>query len=148
MLCSSVMDISGRTGMNHTPSFIHKLSQQHIQFLKQHAVKQSFLAKNLIFAEGDNVDAFYIIESGRVSIYFDQHGQREEICVLAAGDYFGETAIFNQDKRTASVMTLDDTVVFSVDKESFLQLVQQNSSLSDNGFKMTGKSSMSEDTKI
>ena len=125
------MDISGRTGMNHTPSFIHKLSQQHIQFLKQHAVKQSFLAKNLIFAEGDNVDAFYIIESGRVSIYFDQHGQREEICVLAAGDYFGETAIFNQDKRTASVMTLDDTVVFSVDKESFLQLVQQNSSLSD-----------------
>lgn len=117
--------------MNHTPSFIHKLSQQHIHFLKKHAVKYFFSAKDLIFAEGDNVDAFYIIESGRVSIYFDQHGQREEICVLGPGDYFGETAIFNQDKRTASVMTLDDAVVFGVDKETFLLLLQQNMDLSD-----------------
>lgn len=117
--------------MNHTPSFIHRLSQQHIQFLKQHAVKQFFAAKSLIFAEGDGVDAFYIIDSGRVSIYFDQRGQREEICVLGAGDYFGETAIFNQDKRTASVMTLEDSVIYSVDKESFLHLVQHNNDLSE-----------------
>ncbi len=122
---------NGRTGMNHTPSFIHKLSQQHIQFLKQHAIRQSFPAKALIFAEGDNVDAFYIIDSGRVSIYFDQHGQREELCVLGPGDYFGETAIFNQDKRTASVMTLEDAVVYSVDKETFINLVQQSTDISD-----------------
>ena len=109
--------------MNQAPSFIQKLSQQQIQFLKQHAIQQSYLAKDIIFTEGDNVDAFYIIESGRVSIYFDQHGRREEICVLVAGDYFGETAIFNQDKRTASVMALDDTVVACVDKETFLSLV-------------------------
>lgn len=115
--------------MNQTPPFIHGLSQQHIQFLKQHAVELSYPAKHLVFSEGDNVDAFYIIESGKVSIYFDQQGQQEEICVLTAGDYFGETAIFNQDTRTASVMTLEDTILYSVDKETFLYLVQQHQEL-------------------
>lgn len=40
-----------------------------------------------------------------------------------AGDYFGELALMNDVCRQATVQTITDCVLFSIDRESFLRLL-------------------------
>jgi len=51
-----------------TSSF-HNLSTLEISKIKAHAVRREYVSDQLIFAEGDDVDSFYIIEMGYVSIF-------------------------------------------------------------------------------
>jgi len=58
--------------------------------MNSHSSTKQFNQGELIFAEGDSVDSFYIIDSRSVSIYVEKCGKEEPICILNQGDYFGE----------------------------------------------------------
>ena len=107
-------------------SFLHRLFDADIEEITSRAVTQTFSAGQLVFAEGDAVDSFYIIVKGRFSIFFDKQGKREDICVLGAGEYFGEMAIFNDTRRLASVVALEDAELLAIDKDVFLSFVKSH----------------------
>jgi len=110
--------------MSRSYSFFQDLSESDITEIKLHALKKEYKKNEMIFSEGDSFDSFYIIESGKVSIYIEKCGMDEPICVLGKDDYFGEMAIFNNDKRTASAMAYDDIVLLGIDKEYFLSFIR------------------------
>lgn len=58
-----------------------------------------------IIRQGDPGDKFYIIRGGGVTVT-KKNGQGESRIVgsLKRGDYFGEQALINQDKRLASII--------------------------------------------
>ncbi|MDH5517458.1 MAG: cyclic nucleotide-binding domain-containing protein [Gammaproteobacteria bacterium] len=112
-------------------SFFKDLTAPDISEIKSYALVETFQPGELVFAEGDTVDSFYIIESGQVSIFVDKCGKDESICVLQKDDYFGEMAIFNKDKRTASARANSDTVLLSIDKERFLNFVKTHPMLAE-----------------
>lgn len=87
--------------------------------------ERNFNRGDIVFSETDPVDAFYIIQSGLVAIFIDKSGKAEEVCTLNQGEYFGEMAIFDQNKRAASVVAMEDTTLLSVDKADFLDFVSQ-----------------------
>jgi CRP-like cAMP-binding protein len=111
--------------MNGLYSFFQGLSSAEVSEIKSKSVLKKYNKGDLVFAEGDNVDYFYIIESGGISIYVDKCGTDEPICRLAKHDYFGEMAIFNKDRRTASAMACENTVLFGIDKDRFLQFIKR-----------------------
>jgi CRP-like cAMP-binding protein len=117
--------------MAESYSFFQDLSDSDITEIKSYSLTKKYKKNELIFSEGDAVDSFYIIESGRVSIYVDKCGKEEPICVLAKDDYFGEMAIFTKDKRTASALAYDDTVLLSIDKDQFLSFVKSHPVLAE-----------------
>jgi len=117
--------------MNGSYSFFQGLSDAETNEIKSHSLIKKFKKGELIFAEGDSVDYFYIIESGRVSIYVDKCGRDEPICALSRNDYFGEMAIFNNDRRTASAKACENTVLFVISKEQFLSFVNTHPLLAD-----------------
>lgn len=80
---------------------------------------------HVIFHEGDTGDAFYIIKRGMVRIYHEagDDGQQKEKAKLGNGDFFGEMALISDKPRNHSAQTVDESEVFKLKKEDFIQLV-------------------------
>ena len=117
--------------MNRTYSFFQGLPDAESYEILSHSQIKKYKKDELVFAEGDEVDYFYLIESGHISIYVDKCGRDEPICILGKDDYFGEMAIFNHDRRTASAMACENTVLLGIDKDRFLKAVKSYPQLAD-----------------
>lgn len=60
-----------------------------------------------IICQGDPGDKFYIIRGGRAKVVKrnSDTGLSAVVGYLRRGDYFGEYALINQDKRLASIIS-------------------------------------------
>jgi serine/threonine-protein kinase len=84
-----------------------------------------FPAGRVIVREGDWADAAYIITSGRCEVRRrDAQDPRRSVLlrVLGPGEVFGETAIFADAPRSASVVAIEDVSAVVVDRASLEQL--------------------------
>ncbi len=85
-----------------------------------------FQAGRVIVREGDRADAAYIITAGQCEVRRrdpEHPGRSIPLRVLKAGDVFGETAIFADAPRSASVVALEDVSAVVVDRASLEELV-------------------------
>ena len=57
--------------------------------------------------EGDEAQAFYVLEEGRVRVQRGHQGENIQLAELGAGDCFGEMAIIECAKRSATVVALE-----------------------------------------
>jgi CRP-like cAMP-binding protein len=73
-----------------------------------------------IINQGEWGNLFYIIELGKVSVSID--GQ--ERALLGTGEYFGEIALLTDIPRTATVTTLEPTVLLQLSAPDFSELIQ------------------------
>ncbi|WP_101759192.1 Crp/Fnr family transcriptional regulator [Oceanicoccus sp. KOV_DT_Chl] len=101
------------------------LSQAELEALAASSVVRS--PKNtVIINENDHADSLYIIESGKVKVYCsDKNGKEFIMNTLQAGDYFGELALLDDDKRSASVRTMEKSSFCIIYKEDFNQVLEQ-----------------------
>jgi len=86
-----------------------------------------FPAGRVIVREGDRADAAYIITAGSCEVRKrdpEHPGRSIALRVLNAGDVFGETAIFADSPRSASVVALEDVSAVVVDRASLEDLVK------------------------
>lgn len=85
-----------------------------------------FKKDDIIFNQGDQSGAMYIIRSGVVRIYGQKpDGYRLEI-ELQRGDFFGEIALISDLPRTAGAKVSLDAVLFCLKKKDFKVLLNQN----------------------
>jgi serine/threonine-protein kinase len=85
-----------------------------------------FQAGRVIVREGDRADAAYIITAGRCEVRKrDAEDPKRSVSlrILKPGDVFGETAIFADAPRSASVVALEDVSAVVVDRASLEELV-------------------------
>ena len=73
----------------------------------------------VVFAEGEPGDRFYVVERGEAEVTQGGRPLRH----LVAGDCFGEIALLRPVPRTASVRAVTDLVLRSVDAPSFVAAV-------------------------
>ena len=77
-----------------------------------------------VIYEGDPGDTFYAIVHGRVAIERrDERGVDRRLAVQEDGDFFGEIALLRPVPRVASVTTLSPTVLLSLSRNQFLDVV-------------------------
>ncbi len=84
---------------------------------------ENYAAGETVIRQGDPGDKFYIVETGELAACHDVGGKLVELDRLTAGDYFGETALIHNRPRTASVLTVTDAVLFSLDRQDFINLL-------------------------
>ncbi len=77
-------------------------------------------AGHVVFSEGDQPDALYLIRSGSVRVSTASDGPVRR---LAAGDWFGEIGLLRQVPRTASIEALEPTVLLAIPGQLFLDAV-------------------------
>jgi eukaryotic-like serine/threonine-protein kinase len=84
-------------------------------------------AGTVIVTEGDPADAAYVIVDGRCVAYRVEQSSEIELRTMGPGDVFGETAIFSDKLRTASVKAVTDAVLIVVTPEVLTNAVGLNS---------------------
>ncbi len=107
-------------------SFFTSLSGADIENIRRSATIKQIGKDELVFAQGDAGDCFYIIDHGSVSVFCEDQGRKKQLCILNSGDFFGEMALLNRDRRSASVATLEDSTFLCLDKDNFIDLTQTN----------------------
>jgi CRP/FNR family transcriptional regulator, cyclic AMP receptor protein len=75
----------------------------------QVAVRRTFEPQQVIFREGDDSDTCYIVRSGHARAT-RQHADGRTITLanFGPGDIFGELAMFDDERRSATVQAIDD----------------------------------------
>ncbi|MCA9647262.1 MAG: cyclic nucleotide-binding domain-containing protein, partial [Myxococcales bacterium] len=86
-----------------------------------------FEAGELIVTEGDAADAAYIIVEGMCEVFKEDGGEWVTLREMGPGEVFGETAVFTQKPRTASVRALTRVVAKVVTRESLERELGRNS---------------------
>ena len=82
-----------------------------------------------IVRQGDSGDCMFVVQEGEVEVVREQDGTSVRIATLGAGDFFGEMALLDRERRSASVLALGEARVLTVDKRTFLRRVQEDPSL-------------------
>lgn len=70
-----------------------------------------FKAGDIIFKEGYPSDHAYIIVSGKVEIFQEREGKKQNLATLCAGEMFGEYGVLDDKPRSASAGAVEDTVL-------------------------------------
>ncbi|HUF38959.1 MAG TPA: cyclic nucleotide-binding domain-containing protein [Anaerolineales bacterium] len=99
-----------------------ELESHELEWLALNMRRETVAAGEVLFREGDPGDRFYIVESGRLIVARTQGGQTTEIAQPTTGEYVGEIALLQNIPRTATVTAAEDTVVWSLAGEDFLDL--------------------------
>jgi potassium-dependent mechanosensitive channel len=97
--------------------------------LIEYGYRQLFPAGQLICQEGEPGNSFYIILSGSVEIF--SRKTEQYIATLNEGEFFGEMSLLLGIPRSATVRTLEETVLFVVDHKDLQRLLQNHQELAD-----------------
>src|SRR5438105_6409503 len=80
-----------------------------------------------LFRAGDQGDAMYLIESGRVRITISDDDQKEIVLAeLAQGDFFGDSAIIDGEQRSANATVTEEARLAVLSRENFLGFIHDN----------------------
>ncbi|MBT5266008.1 MAG: cyclic nucleotide-binding domain-containing protein [Rhodospirillaceae bacterium] len=81
----------------------------------------------ILFHEGDEAHCAYLIESGEIEILKERAGEILVLATLAKGAVFGEMALIDGGKRSATARAKSMVVVRGVDYKSLMRLKEQTS---------------------
>jgi CRP-like cAMP-binding protein len=82
-----------------------------------------------ICREGEEGEEMYIIQAGKVRVSKRFAGKTHVISVLEKGDFFGEMAIVNRIKRTATVTAIDAVELLVFDREGLQNMIARNTKI-------------------
>ena len=111
--------------------FFAKLTPAVFESLEQRVKLITYNQGDVIFREGDEGNALYIIRSGFVKVSKIQDGKDKIVAYISHGNYFGEMALLENDKRSATISAFTKTEVVQVLKEDFTDLLNNHSEMSE-----------------
>jgi CRP/FNR family cyclic AMP-dependent transcriptional regulator len=107
------------------------LDDQQLERLMEISHEKRFKVGELVFAQGDDGDKLYIIREGQISIQVNREGEASQAQLyLGQGQIFGEMALLDYGKRSASACcTLDKTLIQVIDRQDFTALCDRDKAL-------------------
>jgi CRP/FNR family transcriptional regulator, cyclic AMP receptor protein len=89
-------------------------------------LREKTVPRNMpLFNQGDQGNAMYLIESGRVRISIRAEDEQElTLAELAQGDFFGEMSIIDGRQRSADARVLEEARLAVLAREDFLRFVR------------------------
>ncbi|MFI5363495.1 MAG: cyclic nucleotide-binding domain-containing protein [Elusimicrobiota bacterium] len=88
---------------------------------------RSYAAGETVFRQGDIGDAFYIVYKGSVGVRLPRMlVLSKTVATLKEGDFFGEIALVSTEPRTASVVALEPSLLFTLISEDFQFVLREN----------------------
>ena len=99
------------------------LNRRELREISKIVHKRDFLEDEYVFRNNTPGLGMYIILKGKIKIE-GQDGT--EFAVLGNGDFFGETALINEDKRSANAKALEDTQIVAFFRSDLLEIIRRN----------------------
>jgi len=106
------------------------LSDEDLESIAQLAVVSRIPKKYIVVQEGEIGDSMYVILLGSVKIvYYTPDGREVILSILESGDFFGEMSLLDQEPRSATVMTLENSEFAYIRHSDFEHLMAGNPKL-------------------
>ncbi|GMF45859.1 unnamed protein product [Phytophthora fragariaefolia] len=100
-----------------------RLQPSELDLLCRRMTCVTFHPDEIVFRQGDEGDALYIVFSGTVEVRVSQRilGEVVEVtvCELSKGDYFGERSLLNNDVRAATVLSKSATELVKITRNDY-----------------------------
>jgi CRP-like cAMP-binding protein len=94
------------------------------------AVPRSFRAGEVVFREGDDSDTCYVVRGGHArAIREHPDGRQITLATFGPGDIFGELAMFDDERRSATVEAIDDLEVLGIPGVDMRALLQRHADI-------------------
>ena len=116
-----------------TVKIFNSLSGREISRIADVVESVSFEAEAAMITEGEDADAMYVIQDGQAVVSQalempdgdddDGDAAKSLLRILKPGDYFGERALLEDQKRSASVTAASKVSVLRIDKATFRDLL-------------------------
>jgi CRP-like cAMP-binding protein len=91
-----------------------------------------FPKKQTIFAQGDNADAVFYIQRGKVRLsVVSKTGKEATIGVVSEGNFFGEGSLAGQILRMGSAAAMTDCELLRIDKKAMMSALHREHAFSD-----------------
>lgn len=110
----------------HKMGLFAELNRREVRVVDGFMHERSYLRDEIIFDEGEQGEAFYLVLEGQVLIC--REGQRDTpIATLGAGQFFGELALLDDAPRSAQARAAEDCTLLVLFRGDFLGLMQSHS---------------------
>jgi CRP/FNR family transcriptional regulator len=112
--------------LSRVPVFA-ELGADDLRQVAQVAVPRTFEGQDVIFREGDDSDTCYIVRSGHArAIRTHSDGRVITLARFGPGDIFGELAMFDDERRSATVEALDDLSTVAIPGSAMRSLLRSH----------------------
>jgi CRP/FNR family cyclic AMP-dependent transcriptional regulator len=102
-----------------------------LERVAQVAVPRSFRAHQVIFREGDASDTCYVVESGHArAVREHPDGRSIALAHFGPGDIFGELAMFDDERRSATVEAIEDVDAIAILGADMRRLLREHADIS------------------
>jgi CRP/FNR family transcriptional regulator len=118
-------------GLLHRVPVFSGLAEAELARVAEVAVPRRFAAGDVVFREGDESNTCYIVRSGRARAV-REHGDGRALTLahFGPGDIFGELAMFDDERRSATVETVEDTEAIAILGGDMRRLLRQHPDIS------------------
>jgi CRP/FNR family transcriptional regulator len=111
------------------PAF-EALLPEDLQKVAEVAVPRSFEAGQVVFREGDESDTCYVVRTGHArAIRAHPDGRSITLANFGPGDIFGELAMFDDERRSATIEAIDDVTAIAVLGADMRRLMREHADI-------------------
>lgn len=120
-----------REFLDDKKSIFSILTPEQKEILKAGLTASFYKRGDYIFKEGDRPIGLICLSEGKVKVFKEGVGGREQIVRMAKPiGFIGYRALFAEENHHASAVTIEDSTVCIVDRETLYKLLRMNSDLS------------------
>lgn len=83
---------------------------------------ETFKAGSLIIQEGTDGESMYISAKGTLEVL----NKGQHVCYMKPGEFFGEIALIQESKRTATVVAKEDAVLLSLSRKDLFEVFKKD----------------------
>jgi len=91
-----------------------------------------FKKGDILFKEGEDGNAMYVIHSGSVKISIRAKNAEQVLTTLSEGEFLGEMALFTDQKRSATATVIENSTILKIEKSSMDFMMKSNKSFATN----------------
>ncbi len=110
-------------------SYFQQCGDVELRQVIEKGYRKQLASGEIICQENDLGDSFYIILSGAVEVFVESINQ--QVAVRRAGEFIGEMSLLMGTPRTATLRTLEETILFVVDRDNLQSLLEKHGELAD-----------------
>jgi CRP/FNR family transcriptional regulator, polysaccharide utilization system transcription regulator len=117
--------------LENSNSVFYLLSQEEKKVLEQHISLAHYKKNEIVFKEGDRPAGFMMLVSGKVKIFKEGVGGREQIIRMARPlGMIGYRALFAEENHIASAVTIEESMICTVSPDFILNTALKNNHFS------------------
>ena len=107
--------------------------QRALEIAAQALQPRTFAPDTVLFQEGDKGEVLYILNKGIVKLFkIDLEGHEKTLAILKPPEFFGEMALLGEQGRSATALSIRETLVYLLFKDDFQRLIKEYPSISLN----------------